>query len=113
MSTEDIKYLCCSIENMDINDRKVASMKYKKNILWAIIQLLHERRDPYIRSFIRKALNLNYNDIRVIVEGCTNPLFELKIEKVYNLFIACAATKQQAIYKTIYKLLSRKISTRA
>jgi hypothetical protein len=103
MSLKEIEQICSLFEIMDIDDNKIVKHMYQNNLKYIIVLL----RNSKVLLYICRVFKLNINEARIIREGFSNPLYEQKIEKIYNLFTSCSPTKQQTIYRIVMKLISK------
>ena len=104
MDTDEVSKICSLFKAMNIDDNKIVKHTSQNDNLKYIIVLL---RNSKVLLYIYKVFKLNINEVRIIREGVTNPLYEQKIEKIYNLFVSCSPVKQQTIYKIVMRLITK------
>lgn len=104
MSLNEIGQICSLFKVMDVDDNKIVKHTGQDDNLKYITVLLRNRK---VLLYICKVFKLNINEAMIIREGFSNPLYEQKIEKIYNLFVSCSPVKQQIIYRIVMRLISK------
>lgn len=99
-----VNALVKALNHLNINETNTTLCVNKDNKLYihTILRML-----PYKYNKLLRAMGLSRNDVDIIRQGYSHPLYEYKIEKLYNLFNACSDRKRHLIHKYVKKIIRR------
>ena len=94
-----------SLKQLNINIQYTVTrptINENKNYISRILKRL-----PCKYNKLLLAIGLSRNDVDIIRQGYSHPLYDCKIEKLYNLFNACSDRKRHLIHKYVKKIIRR------